>query len=447
MAFTLVFSDLISLLFSFGAAVLIRTSFEGGIDVNRYIQLTPFILIIFILVYAIRGLYNVVGISPVDELRHLFNTTSIVFVLFMATSFVLRTVTMYSRLIIAFTWVFAIVIMQINRWLTRIISRKLGVWGAPTIVIGNGPLASEIETYLLQNVRLGFLPVGMIDGKKPLNQADEVYIKNNRIDTAVIVIPEVNIQNQKYFTGCRKRLFNNIILISSLGWISSLGVKPIDLEGRLGFEINNNLSWTSKRAMKRGMDLVIAIICILLCLPVFFLIAAAIKLDSSGKIIYRQIRIGRHGRQFKIWKFRTMYLNADKILNEILGSDTLLKAEWEATQKLKDDPRITRVGKFLRKWSLDELPQLINVLRGDMSIVGPRPITTDEINHYKNSIEFYKIVRPGISGMWQVSGRNDTTYDFRVKMDEYYIRNWSPWLDIYIILRTIGVVIFRRGAY
>jgi lipopolysaccharide/colanic/teichoic acid biosynthesis glycosyltransferase len=148
-----------------------------------------------------------------------------------------------------------------------------------------------------------------------------------------------------------------------------------------------------------------------------------------------------------VWKFRTMVMNADTILADCLQHDEKLQAEWTATHKLKDDPRVTRVGRFLRKTSLDELPQLLNVVHNEMSLVGPRPIVDDEIQHYATSYRMYTQVRPGLTGLWQVSGRSDTSYAYRVSLDEYYVRHWSIWMDLYILARTLWVVAKGSGAY
>ena len=164
-------------------------------------------------------------------------------------------------------------------------------------------------------------------------------------------------------------------------------------------------------------------------------------------MLYAQTRIGRDGHYFKAWKFRTMQQNAEQILAHYLQLHPELKSSWEQDHKLKDDPRITRVGRVLRRTSLDELPQLWNVLRGEMSMVGPRPIVDEEVWRYAERFKLYLKVSPGITGLWQVSGRNDTTYEERVNLDAYYVRNWSVWLDIYIMARTIWVVIVGDGAY
>jgi undecaprenyl-phosphate galactose phosphotransferase len=182
-------------------------------------------------------------------------------------------------------------------------------------------------------------------------------------------------------------------------------------------------------------------------LPVMAAIAILIRLDSPGPAIFKHRRVGRHGRSFPCYKFRTMVPNAQELLAQYLASDPAIRAEWERDFKLKDDPRVSRIGKFLRATSLDELPQLFNVLRGEMSLVGPRPIVTGEVEKYGDYIHDYYLVRPGITGLWQVSGRSDTSYDERVRLDSWYVRNWTPWLDVVLLMKTVGVVLKGRGAY
>ena len=173
----------------------------------------------------------------------------------------------------------------------------------------------------------------------------------------------------------------------------------------------------------------------------------SIKLDSRGPVFYRQRRIGRYGRSFHLYKFRTMVQNADQLLQTYLDKSPELKFEWQTTHKLQKDPRVTRVGAFLRKSSLDELPQLWNIFIGEMSLIGPRPIVDDEVEKYSSCYELYKQVRPGLTGLWQVSGRSDTSYERRVELDEYYVLNRSLKLDLEILLKTILVVLRGKGAY
>jgi Undecaprenyl-phosphate galactose phosphotransferase WbaP len=177
------------------------------------------------------------------------------------------------------------------------------------------------------------------------------------------------------------------------------------------------------------------------------LIGLAIKLDSPGPVFYTQKRVGHDGREIRMWKFRSMVLNAEKVLEDYLLRDDAMRLEWEQNFKLKHDPRITRVGNFLRRTSLDELPQLWNVVNREMSLIGPRPIVNDEISLYKDDFEIYKQVLPGMTGMWQISGRNNLSYEERVSLDVYYVQNWSIWLDVHILMHTVITALQGRGAY
>jgi lipopolysaccharide/colanic/teichoic acid biosynthesis glycosyltransferase len=203
------------------------------------------------------------------------------------------------------------------------------------------------------------------------------------------------------------------------------------------------------RVLKRGGDIVFSLLVLGLGSPLFLLLAVLVKLSSRGSVFYCQRRIGRGYKGFGCLKFRTMRRDADRVLAAMLEADPKLRAEFERDHKLKRDPRITPLGKFLRRSSLDELPQFINVLRGEMSVVGPRPIVWDELRRYGRNMDEVLSVRPGLTGLWQVSGRNNLTYRTRVRLDLTYVRNRSFWLDLGIVLRTIGVVLLPmdRGAY
>ena len=202
-----------------------------------------------------------------------------------------------------------------------------------------------------------------------------------------------------------------------------------------------------KSRVARIMDLSLILFAAPYIILTFVIIMILIKLDSRGPVFYRQARIGRFGRKFHVYKFRTMVQNADQILQTYLENSPELKAEWLATHKLKQDPRVTRIGSILRKLSLDELPQLWNIVIGDMSLVGPRPIVDAEVEKYGKCFDLYIKVRPGLTGLWQVSGRNDTTYERRVELDEFYVLNRSLRLDLQILWKTVFVVLKKDGAY
>ncbi|WP_269930684.1 sugar transferase [Aminobacter sp. HY435] len=199
--------------------------------------------------------------------------------------------------------------------------------------------------------------------------------------------------------------------------------------------------------VKRSFDIVGASAGLIALSPLFLLIALLVKASDGGPAFYGHRRIGRAGRIFHCLKFRTMVRNGDAVLAAHLRGNPEARAEWEATRKLKDDPRVTRVGAVLRKLSLDELPQIVNILLGDMSIVGPRPVVRDELEYYGKSAVFYFKSRPGLTGLWQVSGRNDVSYDSRVAFDRHYVENWSLSQDIRIILKTVPAVCMSRGSY
>jgi Undecaprenyl-phosphate galactose phosphotransferase WbaP len=202
------------------------------------------------------------------------------------------------------------------------------------------------------------------------------------------------------------------------------------------------------RRIKRVFDITFALLLTTVALPFAALIAAAIWLESRrGPILFAHERIGRGNRRFRLWKFRTMVVNADEVLTRHLAENPEAAAEWQANHKLRTDPRVTRIGRLLRRTSLDELPQVWNVLRGDMSLAGPRPVTDAEMSHYGPAWPLYTLAMPGLTGLWQVSGRNDTTYRRRVELDSAYVRNWSLKLDFVLLLKTVRVVLRGKGAY
>lgn len=199
------------------------------------------------------------------------------------------------------------------------------------------------------------------------------------------------------------------------------------------------------KKIKLLFDVVIASCILVVILPVFLIIWGIVSLDG-GPALYGHVRIGRNGVPFRCLKFRSMVTNSDSVLQQLLETNTECRHEWETARKLTHDPRVTRIGRFLRKTSLDEIPQLLNVIKGDMSLVGPRPVVEAELKYYGPDLQHYEAVRPGITGLWQVSGRSDTTYAERVKLDTYYVQNWSLALDLSILYRTIPAVMMQKGA-
>jgi Undecaprenyl-phosphate galactose phosphotransferase WbaP len=238
--------------------------------------------------------------------------------------------------------------------------------------------------------------------------------------------------------------FPHLILIPDLFGLASLWVNSRDLGGVLGLEVRQRLLLTGPTLTKRIIDVFVVLLASPIILILSLAIAFWIRLDSPGSIIFGQKRPGKNGKEFRILKFRTMYQDAESKLKKL--SPQLLE-EFRLFGKIQNDPRVTRSGYWLRKFSLDEFPQFWNVLRGEMSLVGPRAYLFEQLEQIGVHGKIIFSVLPGITGLWQVSGRSDTTYAERVAMDVYYVRNWSPWLDLYILARTVWVVMFGKGAY
>jgi Undecaprenyl-phosphate galactose phosphotransferase WbaP len=275
----------------------------------------------------------------------------------------------------------------------------------------------------------------------------ELMVRRNQIRHAVISLPEVPAARLGEFLDRYGALIPHLLVLSDCSTLPTLWGASRN-SGRLsGVEVRNALLLETLQAGKRMLDVVISAAVLLLGLPLLGVLALLVKLSGPGPVLYAHTRMGRGGQPFKVWKIRTMYSDGDGILRQHLMRHSEARAEWERDQKLRDDPRVTTIGWVLRKLSLDELPQLWNVLRGDMSLIGPRPIVQDEVRRYGNGIALYAKVKPGITGLWQVSGRNGTTYQDRVELDLFYVRHWSPWLDAYILAKTVVALLSRNGAY
>jgi Undecaprenyl-phosphate galactose phosphotransferase WbaP len=437
--------------------VYVRLSLGGQFSPGLYWQLWPLIPGI-LAAYGVAGLY-VVGISPVDELRRLCITTTALYLALGSVIFLLREGTTYSRGIFILAWGLSVVLV----WLLRVGVRQMCAsqpwWGYPVLILGAGKTGELVVRTLKRQPELGLKPVAVldddprkqddIDGVPVLGQLSlsSYLAKELRVNHAIVAMPGV--PREKLLTILEQygQTFPHMLMVPDLFGFASLWVSTKDLGGMLGLEIRQRLLLPGPRLTKAILDCCLTVITGLILLPLIGLIALLVRLDSPGPIFYGQRRLGQHGRPFTAWKFRSMVVNGDQVLAEYLATHPGCREKWERDRKLKRDPRVTRIGRLLRRTSLDELPQLWNVLRGQMSLVGPRPIVGDEIRYYADKFELYKRVLPGITGLWQVSGRSDVTYTERVNLDAYYVRNWSIWLDIYILLRTVWVVLMGDGAY
>jgi Undecaprenyl-phosphate galactose phosphotransferase WbaP len=439
------------------ALVAVRHLVSPRYQWDEMVRFLPF-LVLALPALFIQKLYPGLLIHPAEEIRRVFYSISAVFLIWATTAFLWRTGGGYSRAVFLMGWVASSPAILLARHLTRCWFGSRAWWGVPAVILGSGPTAMRIARKLRSGM-LGIKVAGVFSENQILSWAHDMPPILGNLSAApdmagtrvaqyaiVAIVPESNVELGRVIEDyCRG--FRHVLLVPDMPGICSLGVTARDIEGELGLELPQKLFHRRSALAKRVVDCVVGLGLILVLSPLFALIAAAIKLTSKGPVFYGHLRHGRHGKVFRALKFRTMVADADRILSDYLVSHTEHMPEWQRNHKLKNDPRITKIGKWLRRASLDELPQLINVLMGQMSLVGPRPIVKEEIPKYGRGYGLYTRVVPGITGLWQVSGRNNTTYEERVAYDEHYVHNWSIWLDLYILVRTIKTVITAEGAY
>ncbi|WP_294157966.1 undecaprenyl-phosphate galactose phosphotransferase WbaP [uncultured Selenomonas sp.] len=366
-----------------------------------------------------------------------------------------------SRLFVAMTGVFAFVFVVGARFLLREFLNRHHLMEIPVLFVGAGETAAELVKTLEAQGGCGMKIIGFIADTPMAARLKGRYRLLGHMEHLERVLHMTGVQHvivtatglpaaeQVHIINRIQPYVKNVIFVPDL-----LGapVSNMDIDGLLDnslmlLRFRNNLAHWYNRAGKRVFDLIMCLLGLVLVIPVTIVIAALIRLDSKGPVFFAHQRIGQGGRTFPCYKFRTMVPDAENILKDYLATHPAAREEWERDFKLKCDLRITRIGAFLRRTSLDELPQVWNVIKGDMSLVGPRPIVAEEIPLYGEYFADFCLVPPGITGMWQVNGRSDTTYEERVQMDTWYVRNWSVWIDIAYLLKTVSVVLARKGAY
>ena len=438
----LLLADLAALAAGATASVLVWRHFGINFSTEFYLRLWPLILL-FPAAYAATGLYPGFGRNPVDELRKLSIGTSVVYAALAVTIFLLKDAATYSRGAFLLAWTDTLILVPLFRTVLRSACSRKPWWGHPVVIVGTRRITVGIAATLESHPELGFKPVAIFDE----SQLTAFMAGDFRVRHVMLAMSEIPRETaQICFEACSD-LFSDVIVIPDLAGVSSLWAEPRELSGMLGLEIQQKLLFPRARLLKRLIDIVLVVIFSAVALPLILVIASLIKLTSPGPAFFGQRRQGRKGGPFIAWKFRSMAADASRVLKECLASDPELREEWRKTHKLRNDPRVTCIGRFLRRTSLDELPQFWNILLGQMSFVGPRPIVEEEISRYGERYSLYKKVTPGLTGLWQVSGRANTSYEQRVGLDLYYIRNWSPWLDLYILARTVTAVLLGRGAY
>ena len=482
---SLICSDILLASLFWGLALALQPIWGGG---PLSVELTlPYILgdtAAWIGLRALLGLYPGYGLSPAEELRRQTYATIATLAIVGIFALGFQAGDSLSRLLIVVSFLERLILAPLGRHFVKLGLEKLELWGKPVVILGAGETGKLLVHILQREWGLGYKPLAVFDFRlAPKGRVLEGVpyggtvtdalnlAQKQRIDTVIFAMTHVRRQYLARFVEGARSGFRHVIVIPNLIGITTSAVTASDLAGVFGVEIKQNLlsPWTLR--IKRMLDLVATVTGGILILPLLLAISFLLWVSSRGGVFYRAQRIGQDGKHFSCLKFRTMVPEAEATLQRMLEENAELRGEYSKYHKLRDDPRITRIGRFLRKTSLDELPQLWNVLRGEMSLVGPRPYLARETEEIQDALHGersmiglglylppdYKESRPtqneilrvppGITGPWQVAGRNHTSFRERVHMDAYYVRNWSIWIDLIILARTVGILIFGRGAF
>ncbi len=416
------------------------------------------------LIQHVHGLYPACGMCYSIEFRRSLRTCLIV-TAGIGVGFLLRENERGFPLLGLVTFSASLILLLCaTRPIARRVLSRFDWWVQPVAVVGSSEPAIELHQRLTKCRHEGLRSIGVVfdpaehwgDDRYdeqdifigPISDLETILAKTNTCRLAIAESGSAALMDYESYHG-----IPHVMLPTDLSRQPTEKAQLFERGGKVELHCFHAITSPSALFAKRAMDLIVVIALIPFWMPVVVAIGLAIKWSDPGPIFYRQTRVGRFGKPFRAMKFRSMVCNADQKLKSYLRSHPELQAEWDASHKLKNDPRVTWIGEFLRKSSLDELPQLLNVLRGDMSLVGPRPIIDcgeydrEYIEDHPEVFELYQYVRPGITGLWQVSGRNHTSYAQRIHFDRMYLHNWSVMMDVFILWRTIKTAIFREGAY
>jgi len=398
------------------------------------------------------------------ETKHVMVAITLSFIMIMAIVSLGKMSSEVSRTVLLVTYLAALFVIPLCRYLAKYLLARLGIWCESIIIMGTGETAEKIAAVLQSDWYMGYRVTGFIEepgtckdtDKQPdipnlgcLDDTVEI-VTSWGVRHLIIAVPNLSGTELVYMAQQLQPHVRSLWIVPDLPGMPIVGgeIEYFFDDQILAFRTRNNLASKRNLIGKRIFDLLVTIILLILVIPFFIILALLIKLDSPGPVVYAGKRIGRLGREFKCYKFRTMYLENNKILEEYLENNPEVKTEWELYAKIRgEDPRVTRMGKILRKLSLDELPQFINIIKGEMSLVGARPYLPQEKDKMGEYADTILLAYPGITGLWQVSGRNELDFSQRVQIETWYVRNWSLWLDISILFRTIPVALKTSGAY
>jgi Undecaprenyl-phosphate galactose phosphotransferase WbaP len=416
---------------------------------------------VWVVMRALLGLYPGYGLNSVEKLRrHSYATfAALGVVAIFAIGF--QVGEQLSRLLLILNFLGLLLLAPFVRYFVKLGVKKLGLWGEPVVILSCGETKTEVVALLKQNWELGYDPLAVFDycldipgtrssesadPRQALSGAADLALKHG-VSTAIFAMPYTRREQLAEFVNLASLCFRQVLVIPNMGGVTNSAVVARDLAGTFAVEVKYNLLNPWALRTKRVTDLVATAVGGAVVLPLLIVLALVVYLESGGPVFYKDRRMGQDGKLFACLKFRTMVREAEHMLQQMLEEDAELREQYMKYHKLPDDPRVTRVGRFLRKTSLDELPQLWNVLRGEMSLVGPRPYLPRESQDIGVAQMDILRVPPGMTGPWQVTGRNRTFFSQRVQMDTYYVRDWSIWLDIVILARTMRILLSRGAAY
>lgn len=444
--------DAVVVMLCIGAGFFIINAInQSWINFRSFVTYSIYLPVILVVFYA-ANLYPGIMIAPEEEVKR-FSICSFFCFMGIALSVAVETVDRWPiSAALAIGVPFATVLLPVGRELFRRIFARRSWWGVPAVIYSKGTNADVIVQRLIRRPDFGYKPAIIITDAKThpdsflgvpvFSPSAELFAVIKKLGIKVAIICDYEKDSDEIMS-----YYRYTIMVPKRQFANTMSLHMRDFGGIMGFSSTHNLTKRGNLAVKRGLDLLLILIALPLVLPLVLIISIIIKCTSPGPVFYGHMRVGKNGRPLKAWKFRSMVIDADKQLAHILATDPVRAAEWEKDRKFTDDPRVTKVGKFLRKTSLDEIPQLWNIFLGEMSFVGPRPVTKPELKKYGKYASFVLSVKPGLSGMWQISGRSDTGYEERITLDTYYIQNWSIWLDIWIMIKTVWVVFKGKGAY
>jgi Undecaprenyl-phosphate galactose phosphotransferase WbaP len=449
-------TDFCALVIACVIAYLLWALPERGQSIRIYLTLAP-LLTLFVVGYAQAGLYPGFGLGPVEVLRRVSYVTTSGFVVLGAITFALKLPAVYSRVTFFLAFGSSLLTVPICRAIVSRLARASLWWSEPVLVIGTGTRAARAIRGLRNVSALGYRPIAVLTLAPRASAAtfEGVPIHGDlsnaprlAMSGIQVVLAETDRALDSGVIAQLQRSFRHVVLLRNDD-LPVEGVQVRNLGGIVGIEYTNNLLLPANRAIKRAIDVSLAIVSLVVAAPIAACAAALVTIVDGPPMFFRQDRSGLDGRRITVPKIRTMKRGAEEELERQLDADPALRREWEERHKLKNDPRlIPAIGRLFRRYSIDELPQLWAVLDGRMSLVGPRPFPDDHLKRF--SPDFHDLrqrVRPGITGLWQVNVRSDGDIDQQETYDTYYIRNWSVWLDIYILSRTIAAVVSGRGAY